>query len=100
MQRPVAITEPRGLRFHGWICRDLSGVGRFAPRALRVERLDAAGKVTDFVERSVSLPVRTGCAIYDVPTSWTLGPEEGVRLCAANGYRSCPLVRTDRRDPS
>ena len=99
IDRPVAIVDPRGLRFHGWICRNVSGVGRFSPRALRVERIDGRGEIVSHAKAGVYLSHRPDCTIYDIPTSWTLPPEERVRLCAADGDRTCPSVPSDdRRD--
>ena len=44
---PDAVVAAAGLRFHGCACRDAGAGG--APRAVRIERLDDAGRVTDAV---------------------------------------------------
>jgi len=88
LDRPAALMEPQGLRFHGWICR--RSLGMAAPRGLRVERLNTAGEVTATATRAVAVPHRRDCALYDVPTNWSLGPGETVRLCANSGPTCTP----------
>lgn len=86
---PDGIVEPIGLRFHGWICRRATTAA--APRALRLERIDAAGQIVDSAHAGVRVdPGRRDCAPYDIPTDWRLGPGETVRICASAGSQACP----------
>jgi hypothetical protein len=88
---PDAISEPIGLRFHGWICRRATAAS--APRALRLERIDAAGQVSDAAHAGVRLNSgRRDCATYDIPTDWRLAPAETVRICASSDSQACPVT--------
>lgn len=87
IDRPVAIVDQRGLRFHGWICRNF--LGSFAPRRLRLERLDAEGRQVAVAATGVTLPARPDCTIYDISTDWRLAPGERVRLCASDNGTPC-----------
>ena len=92
IDRPEAIVDPEGLRFHNWICRDRRGL--MGPDALRLERLNEAGEVVDVARAGVELPNRPGCTVYDIRTRWKLRPGERVRLCAARGAEPCPAKST------
>lgn len=84
---PKAIIDPRGLRFHGWICRNY--VGGFAPRELRIEQLDEKGSAAATATAIVNVPSRSGCSFYDIPTDWRLPVGARVRLCRKAGS-FCP----------
>ncbi|MEW5683312.1 MAG: hypothetical protein AB1942_00185 [Pseudomonadota bacterium] len=86
---PEAIVEPAGLRFHGWACRDPS-TGHEA-RALRLERLDAAGQVVDAAYGRLTVTgARMGrdCATYDIPTDWPANVD-AVRICVSETSQPC-----------
>lgn len=84
---PDAIIEPIGLRFHGWVCRTRLGI---APHALRVERIDPAGQVIDTVHGRVHVgPRLRACTTYDIPTDWSLGTGETLRICATGDGNAC-----------
>jgi len=88
IDRPAAILDPAGLRFHGWICRRWTGGA--APTRLRLERLAATGHTTAFTYGTVHVPERSGCTVYDIPTDWRFSPLERVMLCVADRDRGCP----------
>lgn len=87
--RPAAMITPEGLRFLNWICRDSPGF--FAPRSLRLERIDGSGQVVATAQGGVILPRNPECSTYNIPTGWTLAPGERVRLCVADGAKPCPV---------
>ncbi|MBL8772228.1 MAG: hypothetical protein JNK30_12675 [Phenylobacterium sp.] len=96
---PTVIVEPAGQRFHGWVCRQSrAGAGL---RAVRLERIGANGDLVEAVYGRVELRSSSpsDCGVYDIPTDWTLGPAEGVRLCPGRlDGAPCP-VRTAPGDP-
>lgn len=80
---PAAIVDPGGLRFHGWVCRQLPG--GFAPRKIRVEQLDEKGLAVANAAAPVNVPSRIGCSLYDIRTNWHLPVGARVRLCKNDG---------------
>lgn len=82
LRRPEVLITPDGLRVHGWACRRsramVGGLG------LRIERLDAEGRVVATVDVPLSTtrlsdhPV--GCVAYDGETKWRLNEAESLRI--------------------
>ena len=82
LRRPEVLITPKGLRVHGWACRRaramVGGLG------LRIERLDAEGRVVATVDVPLSTtrlsdhPV--GCVTYDGETKWRLNEAETLRV--------------------
>lgn len=89
---PDAIQSPEGTRFHGSVCRRSINM---SPTRIRVERIDASGAVVASASRPLwGLGGRArGCTFYDVPTDWTVGPGEHVRVCAQRSDAPCGRAR-------
>ena len=89
---PAVIEAPAGQRFHGWVCRRSTSLASL--QAVRLERIGADSALVEAVNGRVNLRSagQSRCAVYDIPTDWTLGPGETVRLCPATSERSaCPV---------
>lgn len=82
LRRPEVLIAADGLWIHGWACRrSRSMVGG---SGLRIERLDAEGRVV----ATVDIPLSTtrlsdhpvGCVSYDGKTGWRLNKAETLRV--------------------
>lgn len=89
LRSPDAIQSPTGTRFHGSVCRRSS---MLSPTRVRVERLGARGDVLASASRPLGGLGGRGrrCTFYDVPTDWTIGGGESVRVCALRSDSPCP----------
>lgn len=89
LRTPDAIQTPTGTRFHGSVCRRSP---MLSPTRIRVERLGARGDVLAAASRPLGGLGGRGrhCTYYDVPTDWTVGGGESVRVCALRSDSSCP----------
>ena len=88
IRSPAALRTAEGVRFHGWVCRE-SGVHTQAH--IQIDRLNAQGAILASTSHPVSgLNGRDNhCAIFDVPTNWTLAPGDKVLVCAARSDQTC-----------
>lgn len=89
---PDAVIESIGVRFHGWACT--SGTYGAMPRAIRIERLDAQGQVTDSAHGRLMLMrgrAARDCSVYDVPTDWPASAAGNVRVCASESGQPCQI---------
>lgn len=89
LRPPDAIKTAAGARFHGAVCRRALVM---SPTRIRVERIDISGVVVASASRALSSFGRRegGCRFYDVPTDWTIGAGERVRVCALQAGAACP----------
>ena len=89
---PDAIQSPEGTRFHGSVCRRSFNL---SATRIRVERIDAGGAVVASASRPLwGLGGRVRhCTFYDVPTDWTVGAGEHVRVCALRSDAPCGRTR-------
>lgn len=92
LRSPDAIQTKTGTRFHGSVCRRSPTL---SPTRIRIERIDGAGTVVASASRTLSgMGGRGGgCTFYDVPTDWTVGAGERVRVCALRSEAACPTAR-------
>lgn len=99
LRSPDAIQTPTGTRFHGAVCRRSP---MLSPTRIRVERLGVGGDVLASASRPLWGLGGRGhrCTFYDVPTDWTVRPEEGVRVCAQRSDSPCPPNRSLGRPAS
>lgn len=86
---PDAIQTPTGIRFHGSVCRRSP---MLSPTRIRVERLGLRGVILASTSRPLWGLGGRGrrCTFYDVPTDWTVGAGESVRVCALRSDSPCP----------
>lgn len=89
LRSPDAIQTPTGTRFHGSVCRRSP---MLSPTRIRVERLGLSGDVLASASRPLWGLGGRGrhCTFYDVPTDWTVGAGEVVRVCAQRSDSPCP----------
>ncbi len=85
---PVAIQTPIGTRFHGSVCRKSPMP---SPTRIRLERVSASENVLASASRPLSGLGGRGnhCTFYDMPTDWTVGAGERVRVCALRLESAC-----------
>lgn len=82
LRRPEVLITADGLRVHGWACRRSRAM--VGGSGLRIERLDAEGRVVDTMDAPLSTtrlsdhPV--GCVAYDATTKWRLDEAETLRV--------------------
>lgn len=88
LRSPDAIRTPTGMRFHGTVCRQWP---MQSPTRIRVERISATGEILASASRPIWGLGGRGrrCSFYDVPTDWTVGAHERVRVCAPRSDTPC-----------
>lgn len=99
LRSPDAIQTPTGTRFHGAVCRKSS---MLSPTRVRVDRLGARGDVLASASRPLGGLGGRGrrCTFYEVPTDWTIGAGESVRVCALRSDSPCPPTPSPGRPAS
>ena len=90
LSAPDAGVEALGLRLRGFVC-GMAAAAEEAPRAVRIERLDAARKLVDSVHARLTRPRGSwrSCVAYDASTDWVLTPQETVRICLSDTSAPC-----------
>lgn len=99
LQRPIAVSTPKGAKIHGSIC---VAPGRRPPYAVAVlaQRADLNGQ--DLGSARIVLQKHLGargqrCAFYDLQTTWVIQSTDSIRICAGrtSEARCRPIAGAD-----